>query len=109
MPCKIPVRSSGETHRNIGKRRTRFACIVDADERTRPRPEGVGRKLHQDHITAKGMNSKAHYSLVHKFIPMPQAIKNSRCKGSTGERMGKTGQNPGMPADESQKQERSDR
>ena len=26
-------------------------------------------------ITAKGMNSLNHYNLVHKFIPMPQAMK----------------------------------
>ena len=75
MPCKIPIRSSGETHRNIGKRKTKYACIVDADESTRPRPEGAGHKPHQDHITAKGMKSMTHYSLVPKFIPMPQAFK----------------------------------
>ena len=75
MPCKIPMISSGETHRNIGKRRTRFACIVDADESTRPRREGAVHISHEDHITAKGMNSMTQYSLVHKFISMPQAMK----------------------------------
>ena len=74
MPCKIPIKSSGENHRNIGKRKTKYACPVDADESTRPRPEGAGHKPHQDHITAKGMNSITRYSLVHKFIPMPQAF-----------------------------------
>ena len=39
MPCKIPMKSSGETHRNIEKRKTKYACIVDADESTRPRLE----------------------------------------------------------------------
>ena len=109
MPCKIPIKSSGETHRNVGKPKTKGACIVDADESTRPRLEGAGHKPHQDHITAKGMNSMTHYSLVHKFLPMSQALKNSRCKSSSGEKMGKTGANPGMAADESQKQERGDR
>ena len=109
MPCKIPIKSSGETHRSIGKRKTKYACVVDADESTRPRLEGAGHKPHQDHITAKGTNSIPHDSLVHKFIPMPQALKNSRCKGGSGERMGKTGENLGMAADESEKQERSDR
>ena len=75
MPCKILIKSSGETHRNIGKRKTKYACVVDADESTRPRLEGAGHKPHQDHITAKGTNSVTHYSLVHKFIPMPQAFK----------------------------------
>ena len=26
MPCKIPIKGSGETHRNIGKRKTKYAC-----------------------------------------------------------------------------------
>ena len=75
MPCKIPIKSSVETHFNIGKRKTTYACIVDADESPRPRLEGAGHKPHQDHIAAKGMNSMTHYSLVHKFIPMPQPLK----------------------------------
>ena len=79
----VPIKSSGETHRNIGKRNTKDACVVDA-ESTRPRLEGAGHKPHQDPITAKGTNSITHYSLVHKFIPMPQALENSRCKGSRG-------------------------
>ena len=60
MPCKIPIKNSGKTHRNIGKRRTKFACFVDADESSRPRLERAGHKPHQDHITAKGTNSMAH-------------------------------------------------
>ena len=75
MPCKIQIKSSGETHRNIGKRKTKYACVFDADESTRPRLEGAGHKPHQDHITAKGMNSMTHYSLVRKFTPMPQALQ----------------------------------
>ena len=42
--CKIPIKSSGETHGNIGKRKTKYACVVDADEWTRPRQEGAGHK-----------------------------------------------------------------
>ena len=29
---------------------------------------------HEDHIAGKGENSLQHYNLVHKFIPMPQAM-----------------------------------
>ena len=75
LSCKIPMKSSGETHHNIGKRKMKDACVVDADESTRPRLEGVGHKPHQDHITVKGMNSVIHYSLVPKFFPMPLALK----------------------------------
>ena len=74
MHCKIPLKSSGETHRTIGKNKTKYVCVVDTDECTGPRPEGAGHKPHQDHIIVKGMNSIAHESLEHKFIPMPQAF-----------------------------------
>ena len=73
MRCKITIKSCGDTHRNIGKRKTECDCVVDADEGTRPRLEGAGHKPHQDHIIAKGTNSITHESLVHKFIPMPRA------------------------------------
>ena len=76
MPCKIPIKSS------IGKRSTKYACVVDVDECTRPRLEGAGHKPHQDHITAKGMNSMTHCSLVHKFIPMPEALKSPDAKAA---------------------------
>ena len=74
MPCKIQKKSTCETHRDIGKRKTKYACLVDADESTRPRLEGAGHTLHQVHITEKGMNSMNPSSLVHKFIQMPQAM-----------------------------------
>ena len=70
MPCKIPIKRCCEIHRNIGKRKTNYACIVDAHESTRPRLEGAGHKPHQHHNTAKGINSFTHHSFVHKFIPM---------------------------------------
>ena len=50
------------------------------------------------------MNSTTHYGLVHKFIPMPQAMQRQQWRKN-----GKTGDNSGMAADESQKQEGSDR
>ena len=65
MPCKTPVNCRGETCSSIGKRETKFACFVDSDESVR----------HEDHIAAKGINSLSHCNLVHKFIPMPQAVK----------------------------------
>ena len=90
-----------EYHPISTRDQSRHACVVDADESTRPRPGGAVHKHHQVHINEKGMNSLNHCSLVHKFIPM--------LKGGSGEGMGKIGENPGMAADESQKQERSDR
>ena len=41
MPFKTPVNCSGETCRNIGKHKTKYACIVDAGGSIRIRLEGV--------------------------------------------------------------------
>ena len=55
----------------------------------------------------KRMNSLNHYNLVHKFIPMPQAMKILDAKAV--KEWGKSGEKSGVAADESQKQERGDR
>ena len=41
IPCKTPANCRGETCRNSGKHKTKYACIVDADEPMRIRLEGV--------------------------------------------------------------------
>ena len=89
MPCKTPTNCRGETCRNIGKSKTKYACIVDADETMRIRLEGVPHRYHEDHISAKGINSLSHYNLVHKFIPMPQAMKIPAAKAAVVKEWGK--------------------
>ena len=37
---------------------------------------------HEDHIAGKGQNSLQHYNLVHKFIPVPQAMKIPAAKAA---------------------------
>ena len=39
-------------------------------------------KYHEDNIAGKGDNSLQHYNLVHKFIPMPQAMTISAAKAA---------------------------
>ena len=68
MPCKIPIKSSGKTQDKIC-----LCCWCRRKHETKV--EGAVHKYHQDHITEKGKNSLTHYSLVLKFIPMPQAVK----------------------------------
>ena len=69
MRCKTSIcHSSGETRRG----------------------EGVPCRYHEDLIAAKGMNSLSHYNFLHKFVPMPQAMKITGCKGRGGQRMRKT-------------------
>ena len=44
---------------------------------------------HEDHIAGKGNNSLQHYNLVHKFIPMPQAMKIPAAKAAVDKEWGK--------------------
>ena len=74
-PCKKPVKCRGENCSSIGKNETKSACIVDANESVRIRLEGIPQRYHEDHIAAKRINSLRHHHLVHKFVPMPQALK----------------------------------
>ena len=97
MLCNTLVNCRGETCRNIGKHKTKYACIVDADESVRKRQKGVPHRYHEDHISAKGSNSLNHYNLEHKFIPMPLALKIPGAKAAVEK--GKTRENPGMAAD----------
>ena len=57
------------------KNKTKLACILEANESTRMRMGNSEPSNHEDHIAGKGENSLQHYNLVHKFVPMPQAMK----------------------------------
>ena len=81
--CKTPLcQSSWETCRNIGKHKTKYACIVEGDESMRIRMEGAPHRYHEDHIAGKGMNSLSHYKLMHKFNPILQAMKIPNAKAA---------------------------
>ena len=71
-------------------RKTKYACIVEADESTRKRVEGTLHKGHEDDIAAKSMNSLSHYNWVHKFILMPQAMKIPDAKSAVDKEWEKT-------------------
>ena len=73
MPSKIMKKNCGNGVSN--KIKTRLACILETDESTRLRMEESLPNYHEDHIAGKGDNSLQHYNLVHKFMPMPQAMK----------------------------------
>ena len=83
MPCKI-----SKNNQNCGngdksnKIKSKLACILEASESTRLR---MGESLpnhHEDHLAGKGNNSLQHYNLLHKFIPMPQAMKIPAAKAA---------------------------
>ena len=79
MPCKT-MKNCGSGASN--KIKTRLACILEADESTIMRMGNSIPHHHEDHIAGKGENSLQHYNLVHKFIPMPQAMKIPAAKAA---------------------------
>ena len=79
MPCKIMENcGSGGSDKN----KTKLACILEANESTRMRMGNSEPSNHEDHIAGKRENSLQHYNLVHKFIPMPQAMKIPAAKAA---------------------------
>ena len=80
-------------------KKTKLACILEADESTRMRMGNSIPHHHEDHIAGKGENSLQHYNWVHKFIPVPQAMKIPAAKARNGKNWRKIGVEP----DESQK------
>ena len=79
MPCKI-MKIVGVVHPT--KLKTKLACILEADDSTRMRMGNSEPPNHEDHIAGKGENSLQLYNLVHKFIPMPQALKIPAAKAA---------------------------
>ena len=62
--------------------KTKFVCILEADESARLRMGNSIPHYHEDHISGKGDNSLQHYNLAHKFNPMPQAMKIPAAKAA---------------------------
>ena len=81
--CKTSKKSKKlETRGKTNDFKSKFACILEASESTRLRVEESLPKYHEGHVAGKGDNSLQHYNLVHKFIPMPQAMKFTAAKAA---------------------------
>ena len=82
MPCKIIKNNKNCGGGASNKIKSKLACVLEASESTRLR---MGESLpnhHEDHIAGKGDNSLQHCNLVHKFVPMPQAMKIPAAKAA---------------------------
>ena len=73
MPCKKSKK--GETRRKTDDFRSKFACILEASKSTGLRMEESLPNYHEDHIAGKRDKPLQHFFLVHKFLPMHQAMK----------------------------------
>ena len=104
MPCKTSKKCKhGEARSKTNDFKSKFACILEVSESTRLRMEESLPNYHEDHIAAKGDNPLQHLNLVHKFIPMPQAMKIPAAKAAVDKEWEKIGENFGVEPDESQK------
>ena len=88
---------------------SKFACILEASESTRLRMKESLPNYHEDHSAGKGDNSLQHYKLVHKFIPMPQAMKIPAAKEAVDKEWEKLEKIRAWNLTKSQKQKRGDR
>ena len=79
MHCKTVKNCESGASNKI---KTKLACILEADESKRMRMGNSIPHNHEDHIAGKGENSLQHYNLVHKFIPMPHAMKIPAAKAA---------------------------
>ena len=94
MPCKTCKKNKhGKSRSKTNDSKFKFASILEADESTRLRLEESLPNYHEDHIAGKGDNSLQHYNLVHKFIPMPQAMKIPAAKAAVDKEWAKLEKN----------------
>ena len=83
MPCKTCKKNKhGETRSKTNDFKSKFACTLEASESTRMRMEESLPNYHEDHIAGKKDISLQHYNLVHKLIPLPQAMKIPAAKAA---------------------------
>ena len=91
-----------KTKESVAK--TGFSCITEAHESTRQRTESVTKRIHEEHIAGNGPNSALHYNLVHRFIPMPQAMKIPDAKAAVDKEWEKAWDNSSMEHEKSREQ-----
>ena len=92
-----------DTRSSTNEFKSKFTCILEASESTRLRMEESLPNYHEDHVAQRGDNSIQHYNLVHKFIPMPQAMKILSAKAAVHKECEKLEKIPAWEPDESQK------
>ena len=101
MLCKTSKKCKhGETRGKTNEFKSKLACILEASESTRLRMEASLPNYHEDHIEGKGDNSLQHIRLVHKFLPVPQAMKIPAAKAAVDKEWEKLGKDFGVEPDE---------
>ena len=109
MPCKTCKKSkNGETRSKTNDFKSKLRVSWKPVNPQECAWKNLYLNYHEDHIAGRGDNSLQHYSMVHKFIPMPQAMEIPAAKAAV-DRIGETWQDSGVGLDKSQKQIRGAR
>ena len=88
LPCKASKKGKHGASRGKSKEiKSKFACILEASESTRLRMEETLPNHHEDQNAGKVNSSLQYFDLVHKFIPLPQAMKIPAAKGEKLEKI----------------------
>ena len=75
MPCRLQLSQHWETCGTVGQHKTKYACIDEADESFEDTHGRVSeQELRRPH-RRKRLEFIEYFHLVHKFIPMPEAVK----------------------------------
>ena len=104
MPCKI-----SKNNQNCGngdksnKAKSKLACILEASESTRLRMGESLPNQHEEDIAGKRRQFTAALQFGSQIYSYAPSHENPRSKGSSGQGMGKIGENFGVEPDESQK------
>ena len=83
MLCKTCRNNQNSGNGGKSKKiKSKLACILEDSQSTRLCLEESLPNYHEDHVAGKGDNSLQHYNVVHKSIPMPQAMKIPAAKAA---------------------------
>ena len=110
VPCKTNKQCKhGETRGKTNEIKSKLACILEASESTRLRMVESLPDRHEDHVAGKGDNSLQHENLVHKFIPVPQAMKIPAAKAAVDKEWEKLEKIPAWDLTKVRSKKRGDR
>ena len=79
----------GETRGKTNEFKSKLACILEANASTRMHMAETLLNCHEDQIAGRGYNSLQHCNLVHKLIPVLQAMKMPAQVDKEWEKFGK--------------------
>ena len=88
---------------DLTKTRQNLRVFLEANGSTRMRMGNSEPSNHEDHIAGKGENSLQHYKFGSQVYSYASSYENSVSESSSGQGMGKIGENFGVELDESQK------